>query len=85
MDADMSGVDKQSMALQLLLDERDIIALAARYCRALDTKDWSQLDEVFLPIADRLFVHAALQKSGQRNLHCLRAPEVRVADVREHF
>ncbi len=38
MDADMSGVDKQSMALQLLLDERDIIALAARYCRALDTK-----------------------------------------------
>ncbi len=29
----------------------DIIALAARYCRALDTKDWSQLDEVFLPDA----------------------------------
>lgn len=31
-----------------LLDERDIIALAARYCRALDTNDWAGLDDVFL-------------------------------------
>ena len=37
--------------LQLLLDERAITALAARYCRALDTKNWKLLDEVFLPDA----------------------------------
>ena len=37
--------------LQTLLDERDIVALAARYCRALDTKDWPLLSEVFLPDA----------------------------------
>jgi ketosteroid isomerase-like protein len=40
-----------STELQALLDERDIVALAARYCRALDTKDWSLLDDVFLPDA----------------------------------
>ena len=34
-----------------LLDERDIIAFAARYCRALDTKNWPLLDDVFLPDA----------------------------------
>jgi hypothetical protein len=32
-----------------LLDERDIVAVAFRYCRALDTKDWPLLGEVFLP------------------------------------
>jgi len=37
--------------LRSLLDERDIVALAARYCRALDTKDWPLLSEVFLPDA----------------------------------
>ncbi len=37
--------------LQTLLDERDIHALAFRYCRALDTKHWALLDEVFLPDA----------------------------------
>ena len=37
--------------LQALLDERDIVALAARYCRALDTKDWPLLSEVFVPDA----------------------------------
>ena len=37
--------------LQALLDERDIIALAARYCRALDTKNWPLLEDVFLPDA----------------------------------
>jgi hypothetical protein len=31
-----------------LLDERDIVAVAKRYCRALDTKDWPLLDRVFL-------------------------------------
>jgi ketosteroid isomerase-like protein len=34
-----------------LLDERDIVALAFRYCRALDTKDWPALANVFLPDA----------------------------------
>jgi len=32
-----------------LVDERDIVALALRYCRAIDTKNWDLLDEVFLP------------------------------------
>jgi 3-phenylpropionate/cinnamic acid dioxygenase small subunit len=34
--------------LQTLLDEREIRNLAFRYCRALDTKNWPLLDEVFL-------------------------------------
>jgi ketosteroid isomerase-like protein len=37
--------------LQLLLDERDIVAVVHRYCRALDTKDWPLLASVFLPDA----------------------------------
>jgi len=37
--------------LQTLLDEREIRNLAFRYCRALDTKNWPLLDEVFLPDA----------------------------------
>ena len=37
--------------LRQLLDEREIVALATRYCRALDTKDWTLLSEVFLPDA----------------------------------
>lgn len=37
--------------LHLLVDERDIVALALRYCRALDTKDWPGLADVFLPDA----------------------------------
>jgi ketosteroid isomerase-like protein len=37
--------------LQTLLDERDITRVALRYCRALDTKDWAALDDVFLPDA----------------------------------
>lgn len=36
------------MDLQDLLDERDIIQVALRYCRALDTCDWALLDTVFL-------------------------------------
>lgn len=40
-----------SIDLDTLIDERDIVALAARYCRALDTKDWPLLTEVFLPDA----------------------------------
>jgi len=34
--------------LQTLLDEREIHRVATRYCRALDTKDWALLDEVFV-------------------------------------
>ena len=37
--------------LQTLLDDREIRHLAFRYCRALDTKDWALLDEVFVPDA----------------------------------
>ena len=37
--------------LQTLLDERAIRNVALRYCRALDTKDWPLLDDVFLPDA----------------------------------
>jgi 3-phenylpropionate/cinnamic acid dioxygenase small subunit len=39
------------MALRMLLDERAIVAVAHRYCRALDTKDWDALREVFVPDA----------------------------------
>jgi ketosteroid isomerase-like protein len=34
--------------LQTLLDEREIHRVATRYCRALDTKDWDLLDDVFV-------------------------------------
>lgn len=34
--------------IQMLLDERDVVAVATRYCRALDTKDWPLLTTVFL-------------------------------------
>ena len=34
--------------LRTLVDERDVVAVATRYCRALDTKDWALLGEVFL-------------------------------------
>lgn len=47
----MSAPTERDPVLQSLLDERDIVALAARYCRALDTKDWPLLSEVFLPDA----------------------------------
>ena len=35
-------------AVQALLDERDIVQVALRYCRALDTKKWALLDDVFV-------------------------------------
>ena len=37
--------------LQTLLDEREIHQVVNRYCRALDTKDWALLDDVFAPDA----------------------------------
>ena len=38
-------------SLQRLLDERDIVDVATRYCGALDTRDWGRLGEVFVPDA----------------------------------
>ena len=37
--------------LQALADERDVINLATRYCWALDTHDFADLHNVFLPDA----------------------------------
>lgn len=41
-------VSRTSPDLQALLDEREIVSVALRYCRALDTKDWRLLDDVFV-------------------------------------
>jgi ketosteroid isomerase-like protein len=46
--------------LRLLLDERDIVAVAHRYCRALDTKDWAVLRTVFLEDATAQFGRPAI-------------------------
>lgn len=46
MDIDMSPDE-----LQRLLDERDIVAVAVKYCFALDTRDWDALHKVFAPDA----------------------------------
>jgi hypothetical protein len=45
MDNRMSIADE---AVQILLDEREVVQIALRYCRALDTKDWALLDDVFV-------------------------------------
>ncbi len=45
--------------LAMLLDERDIVAVAIRYCRALDTKEWATLDSVFLPDATAVLASTA--------------------------
>ena len=37
--------------LQTLLDEREILQVVTRYARALDTKEWALLDDVFVPDA----------------------------------
>lgn len=37
--------------LQSLIDERDIVAVAVRYCRSLDTKHFDGLRDVFTPDA----------------------------------
>jgi hypothetical protein len=34
--------------LQNIVDEHEIVKIALRYCRALDTKDWPLLDDVFV-------------------------------------
>jgi hypothetical protein len=40
-------MSSNDVSLQLLIDERDIVAVTHRYCRALDTKDWDALRNVF--------------------------------------
>jgi len=47
----MSNDPTAEIGLQTLLDERAILQVVTRYARALDTKDWSLLDDVFLPNA----------------------------------
>lgn len=42
----MSGRDTE---VERLLDQQAIIAVALRYCRALDTNDWALLADVFVP------------------------------------
>lgn len=39
--------DGGDAALRRLLDEREIVAVAVRYCWALDGRDWDALDGVF--------------------------------------
>ena len=48
MDVGVSAAIDVETALQELLDERDVVAVALRYCKALDTKDWPALRTVFL-------------------------------------
>jgi hypothetical protein len=46
--------------LQRLVDERDIVELASRYCWALDTLDRDKLATVFTPDATAVLVSAPL-------------------------
>lgn len=64
--------------LQTLLDERDIVAVVHRYCRALDTKDWPLLTTVFL--AD-----ATADLSGPAELVGLDAIVGRIRGALEHL
>ena len=43
----MSGGGTDPSDLRSLLDEREIVGVAVRYCWALDTRDWDRLAEVF--------------------------------------
>lgn len=65
-------------ALQTLLDEREIHSVALRYCRALDTKEWSLLDEVFL--AD-----ATAQLGSPAMLEGIEAIRARIRTALEHL
>jgi len=51
MDTRMDTRMNEPAELQRLLDEEAIVAVAVRYCWALDTRDWGALREVFLPDA----------------------------------
>lgn len=46
-----SQLHDRDAAIADMMDERAVVAVALRYCRALDTKDWPQLAMVFLPDA----------------------------------
>lgn len=48
MSSTSDSASHPSSLLRQLLDERDIVAVATRYCRALDTKQWPLLAEVFV-------------------------------------
>lgn len=64
--------------LTALLDERDIVAVVARYCRALDTKDWPLLATVFVP-------DATADLSGPSELVGLDAIVARIRGALEHL
>jgi ketosteroid isomerase-like protein len=43
-----AGVSAATPDMQDIVDEHEIVKVALRYCRALDTKDWQLLDDVFM-------------------------------------
>jgi ketosteroid isomerase-like protein len=43
-----AGVSAATPDLQDIVDEHEIVKVVLRYCRALDTKDWQLLDDVFM-------------------------------------
>src|SRR5687767_1806054 len=43
-----AGVSSSTTDLRTVLDEREILQVVTRYARALDTKDWALLDDVFV-------------------------------------
>jgi hypothetical protein len=68
----------QSAHLQTLLDEREILQLVNRYCRALDTKDWLLLDDVFV-------VDATADLAGPSPLVGIEAIRARIRVALEHL
>jgi ketosteroid isomerase-like protein len=73
-----SQLHDRDAAIAELLDERDIVAVALRYCRALDTKDWAKLATVFLP-------DATADLSSGTNLVGLDAIVGRIRTALEHL
>ena len=64
--------------LSTLLDEREILQVVLRYCRALDTKDWPLLGSVFTP-------DATADLSGPALLEGIDAIRARVRAVLDHL
>lgn len=73
-----AGVSSTNAGLQTLLDEREIVVVALRYCRALDTKDWQLLDDVFL-------VDATADLAGPAPLDGIEAIRARIRAALEHL
>jgi ketosteroid isomerase-like protein len=72
-------MDDQPMSdLQTLLDDHEIRHLAFRYCRALDTKDWALLDDVFVP-------DATAQLGSPAVLEGIEAIRTRIRTALEHL